>query len=249
MENENKEAMIPQRIESQSDLMTLAATGSIPVERLNDLFALQERIDAKHAKRAYNAAMVRAQANIKRVAKNKNNTQTKSKYADLEAVCDMATPVYTSEGLALSFYEGDSGSQELVRTYVDIIHEDGHTEQRFLDLAVDDRGSQGAKNKTAIHGKGSSFSYARRYLTCMIFNIPTGDDDDGQNAGKKVDCITQEQVAEINDLLAGVGADSEKFLKFIRCESVDQILTKDFNKAIKLIESKRKQREPGCDDE
>jgi hypothetical protein len=39
---------------------------------------------------------------------------------------------------------------------------------------------KGRPNKTALHGLGSSVSYLRHYLTCMIFNVVMrGEDDDG----------------------------------------------------------------------
>lgn len=194
----------------------LSATPNINVDMLQKVIDMQTQILDRNARQAYNAAMVRAQANIKKVLKNKRNEQTKSNYADLDAVNDMATPVYTAEGLGLSFYEGEATKPGEVRTYVDIIHEQGHTEKRFIDLEVDDKGMQGAKNKTSIHGKGSSFSYARRYLTCMVFNIPTGDDDDGNNAGKKpVETITADQVKEINEKYKMAKGDVNQFQPYL----------------------------------
>ena len=46
---------------------------------------------------------------------------------------------------------------------------------------MDDKGPQGAPNKTGIQGMGSTWSYLQRRLLAMIFNIRiVGEDQDGR---------------------------------------------------------------------
>jgi hypothetical protein len=48
-------------------------------------------------------------------------------------------------------------------------------------------GPKGNQNKTATHGFGSTMSYGRRYLICLIFNITlTNEDQDGNQPGEQV---------------------------------------------------------------
>jgi hypothetical protein len=42
-------------------------------------------------------------------------------------------------------------------------------------------------NKTQVHALGSTSSYARRYLVCMIFNVTTEDDNDGNRRKDEVE--------------------------------------------------------------
>ena len=64
------------------------------------------------------------------------------------------------------------------------MHEAGHTKRYHVDLPIDSTGIKGSVNKTGVHANGSTYSYARRYLTMMIFNVVlTNEDNDGNVDG------------------------------------------------------------------
>ncbi len=157
----------------------LASRPDIDVTKIEKLIDMNERIIDKQAEQAFNASMVIAQKNMKAIPKDKFNTQTNSPYSSHETILKYGAPIYTAEGFSLTFYEGDSPKENKIRTMCDVLHEQGHTKTRHIDLSLDKAGIKGSVNKTPIHAEGSTFSYGRRYLTCMIFNIPTGDDNDG----------------------------------------------------------------------
>jgi hypothetical protein len=163
----------------------LATNPAVSVEVLDRLFGMQERTLARLAEQAYAGAMQRAQGAIQPIIRDKRNEQTNSGYASLEAVLAEVKPIYTREGFSLSFGEEPIVTAEMIRVGCDVMHADGHTKHYSYDCPMDDKGIAGKVNKTPTHAKGSSASYARRYLTCMIFNIPTKDDDDGNAATKK----------------------------------------------------------------
>ncbi len=242
MSEENNEVAVM----APRNILEYAIEKNLTPEQIEKFWEIQQKIDKSNAIKAYNTAMVQVEANIKKAIKNKFNEQTRSNYADLAAICEMATPIHTKEGIALSFYEGDAKKDGEIRTCVDIIHMDGHTEKRFIDLDIDDKGIKGTSNKTSIHGKGSSFSYGRRYLTCMIFNIPTGDDNDGQAAGKSGTKISEEELANLRALMDETGhgesnpALMKAFLKMFRVESEENIPPEKLKDAISFLERKRK---------
>ena len=89
------------------------------------------------------------------------------------------TPIYTAEGISISFDTADSPTVGLKRIIAIVSHSQGHSRHYHLDIPLDDAGAQGKVNKTAVQATGSSNSYARRYLVCMIFNVTTEDDNDG----------------------------------------------------------------------
>lgn len=173
--------------EPRTDFLTvierLASRPDIDPDKIKQFMDMQERVLDRNAKQAFNAAMTKAQSRIELVVAKSENTQTKSNYAKLKAVLLSAKPIYTDEGFSLMFYEGDSPKESQKRVCVDIMHDQGHTETRHGDFTIQTTGIAGKSMMTQIHGEGSAFSYGRRYLTCMIFNIPTGDDDDGNAAG------------------------------------------------------------------
>jgi hypothetical protein len=149
--------------------------------------------------------MVRAQAGIGPVFRDKFNAQTSSSYAALESIDRKISPVYTAHGFSLSFGTGDSALVGHIRTLCDCMHEAGHTKQYHVDLPIDSAGIKGSVNKTGVHAAGSTFSYARRYLTMMIFNVVlTNEDDDGNGAGPEPapePVVTAGQAAQITALL------------------------------------------------
>ncbi len=155
----------------------LSAGGDIT--QLEKMMELQERWEANQAKKAFHESMTKAQNEMPVVPRDKKNSQTNSMYSKHETIVTLAKPIYTGAGFSLMFYEGETKKENHIRIMCDVRHEQGHMETRFIDLQLDMTGIQGKVNKTGIHGAGSTFSYGRRYLTCMIFNIPTGDDNDG----------------------------------------------------------------------
>lgn len=162
-----------------------ASNPQVDIEKMERLFAMHQKMVAQEAEAAFNAAMARAQARIEPVANNAHNTQTASRYAKLAAINKVITPIYTAEGLSISFDSGEA-PQGLCRTVAIVSHERGHSRQYHLDLPLDDVGAKGTVNKTKVHAMGSTSSYARRYLVCMIFNVTTEDDDDGNRASRPV---------------------------------------------------------------
>ncbi len=171
---------------SPAGLLAIAVQrGADPVQ-LGQLLDLKERFDREEARKAYAKAMKAVQAEAPKIAKEATNTQTKSQYALLETINAGLVPVYTRHGFSLSFSQGESPTEGHIRIVCDVSHEAGHNEVKHVDLPLDMTGIAGAVNKTAIHATGSTYSYGRRYLTCMIFNVSTGDDDDGQASGKSM---------------------------------------------------------------
>jgi len=160
-------------------ISTAASNPTVDIDKMERFFAMYEKTRATEAEIAFNAAMSRAQSKILPVLNNAENTQTRSRYAKLSAINKEIVPAYTSEGLSISFDIGDPPEGAGMRMIAIVSHEAGHTRRYHMDLALDDKGAQGTVNKTKLHAAGSTSSYARRYLICMIFNASTEDDNDG----------------------------------------------------------------------
>jgi hypothetical protein len=52
-------------------------------------------------------------------------------------------------------------------------------------MPADGKGAKGGDVMTRTHAAGSAFSYGQRYLLKLIFNIATGEDDDGNAASAR----------------------------------------------------------------
>lgn len=166
-----------------AEMIKLAVTGGADLDKLEKLLTLQERWEGNEARKAYNTSMVAVHKAIPLIGKSLKNLQTHSTYASLDEIICKTKEIYTGNGFSISFYEGSTDKVEYVRICADVIHQLGHKETYHYDVPLDGRGIKGNVNMTLIHAKASSTSYARRYLMCMIWNIPTGDDDGNAGGG------------------------------------------------------------------
>jgi hypothetical protein len=178
-----------------------AADPSVDVEKMERLFAMHERMEARQAERAYADAMKAAQSEMPMIARDRHNTQTSSDYATLDGINQQIAPIYTRHGFSLSFGTAESPLANHVRVVCTVKHVGGHSEHFEYDNPMDDKGIQGSVNKTPTHARGSAITYARRYLTLMIFNLRTGDDDDGNGANSGV---SDEVMAKVADFEAAI---------------------------------------------
>jgi len=170
---------------SPAAMIRMAVEGKADLEKLEKLLALQKDWEANEARKVFASSFAAAQENIAAVVKTKLNPQTHSKYADLGDIIESAKPIYTKEGFSVIFYEGDTTIPEHIRICADVLHSAGHKETYHYDIPLDGEGIKGNAMMTKIHGKSSSVAYGRRYLMCMIWNIPTLDND-GNGSQKPV---------------------------------------------------------------
>lgn len=113
------------------------------------------------------AAFVKAQAEIEKAVKEKNNPHFRSKYADLGAVVDAIKPALEKHGLGFfqKFHEDHDG----VTVETIIVHESGETLSNGV-LSV-------PATKKDAQGFGSATTYARRYSLQAAFGVAPEDDD------------------------------------------------------------------------
>lgn len=164
-----------------------ASDPNVDIEKLERLMALKERMDAKQAEIDFNAAMSRIQAETRRIAADGSNRQTNSKYATYAALDRVLRPIYTREGLSLSFGT-ETAPEGMVGMVCYVSHEHGHTREYRAQVPSDGKGAKGGDVMTKTHAFGSGTSYGMRYLLKMIFNVAIGeDDDDGNGSVESVD--------------------------------------------------------------
>jgi len=225
---------------SPADMIRAAVEGKADLQQLKELLAIQKDWEANEARKIFTQSFASAQAKIASVIKTKVNPQTHSKYADLGDIIVSASRVYTAEGFSVIFYEGVTTVADSIRVCADILHKAGHKETYHYDVPLDGVGLKGNANMTKIHGKSSSVSYGRRYLMCMIWNIPTQDDNDGNNGA--VEYISEAEGNKIMDMVTEISADLSKFLAYMKVEKLEEISKSDYNKAITALENAKKKK-------
>lgn len=225
-------------------LLAIAIQKGVDADQLDKLLAMQERYEKNQAEKAFNAAMTRCQKAMPTIVKDKENKHTKQRYASLEGILEIARPVYSEAGFALSFTEEESKLSNHVRLVCLVSHDGGCTRRFEGDFPIDAGGMRGGDNKTAIQAKGSTITYAKRYLVCMAFNLTIADQEPESEATAR---IGPGQVKEINDLIheiydANLPFDMAKFLKWVKAGSVIGIPLRDFRKVVSELERKLKEK-------
>lgn len=213
-----------------------ASNPNIDVEKMERLLAMQERIIAQNAKTAFNEAMRVTQAEMPKIKRTKDNAQTSSKYADLEHITDKAVPIYTRNGFSVSYGTADCPIPGHARITALCAHTGGFERTYQADVPLDLTGPKGNQNKTATHGFGSTMSYGRRYMICLIFNITlTNEDQDGNQPG---DLITEKQAADLKAKITEVGANQAQFMRFLKVEKLSDLPAKRYSAALQALEDK-----------
>ncbi len=202
-------------------------------EKLKDIMDAQERILDKQAEMSFNADMARLQPEMPMIKKKASGHNTK--YARYEDIERQVRPHYTKYGFSLTYTSRIEGNNEI---YTGTLrHREGHHELASIVLPAD---ASGGKN--AIQAKGSSMSYAKRYLLTMLLNIVMCDeDDDGHYAG---DVIDQAIVDDIKNRIKALPDSEEyapKFLKFVKAESIEEIHKSELKKALNALKAKEVQ--------
>lgn len=216
------------------DLIARAASDpNTDVAKLEKLLEMRERIEQKDAEKAFNDAMRDCQKAIRPVLKNRENTETRSKYADLEQVSNAIDPTVNAHGFTLSYGTADSPLENHYRVTCRVSHEAGFSRDYQADVPIDNTGPKGAQNKTRTHGFGSALSYGRRYLKLMIFDVRTTDDDG--NAAGLGEPINDEQVKVIQQLIDLTGADTRKFCQYLRVDGVPSITHLRYQEAVAAL--------------
>lgn len=160
----------------------MARDPQVDVDKFERLMAMRERLTARCAEEHFNAAMSRAQTDMRPVAADATNPQTRSTYASYAALDTALRPIYTKHGFGLSFDTGDGASADWVRVLCYVTHATGHARTYHADMPADGKGAKGGDVMTRTHAVGAAMSYGMRYLLKMIFNVAVGEDDRDGNA-------------------------------------------------------------------
>jgi hypothetical protein len=217
------------------NLLQIAVQRGASIDELDKLLQLERQYKADCAREAYVNAMTAFRSEAISVIKAKHVSfgQTNYKYATLAKILEIVVPALAKHGLSHNWETKQDGPAITVSCI--ITHAQGHSERTSLSAAPDQSGG-----KNAIQAVGSAVSYLERYTFMALTGLAASDqDDDGQRA--EVEYITDKQAADLDVLIAEVGADKAAFLKWARVEALSEIAAKDYSNAVRMLERKRKQ--------
>lgn len=193
------------------------------------LMSLQDRWEATQARKAFDAAVAAAKAEIPPITRNATGHNYK-KYADFSAIAIVVDPILGRHGLSYRFRTAQS---DRISVTCVLFHKDGHSEETSLSAPPDTSG-----NKTPIHAMGSTLTYLQRYSLVQMLGLAVAIDDDGKLAANGEE-ISLEQVEELVALADDVSADKEAFCRYFKVAGFADISAKDFPRAVAALNKKR----------
>lgn len=200
------------------------------------LLQMQERVQSRDAEIAFNQAMNAAQQEMRPIAANASNPQTKSRYATYDKLDRVLRPIYTQHGFSLSFDEGDSPKSDHVRVLCYVSHNSGHTRTYHRDMPADGKGAKGGDVMTKTHAAGAAGSYGSRYLLKGIFNIAVGEEDEDGN--RPLPTMPDDDWNRLTQLCDAVRADTTGMLKYYNVPSLRNLSSDQFFHAVRTLETK-----------
>lgn len=178
---------------SVSEFISQAIAQNLPVETMERLFALRERVKAESAREAFIGAMAKFQSECPVIEKTKEvftkSGQKAYAYAPIESIVSQVKDALKDNGF--SYSTNMEMLEGAVKVSVKIQHVLGHSEVTEMTVPL---GSQtGVMSASQVVAAASTF--AKRYAFLNAFGILTGDED---NDGAKVET---EEVQKVPDEL------------------------------------------------
>jgi len=195
-----------------------ALSSNASIETLERLMSLQERWEASQARKAFDAGIASAKAEIGPIEKNRRvkfeskNGGAKTDYAfeDLAAIAAVVDPVLSKFGLSYRYRTSQNNGQLSVTCVLS--HRDGYSEETTLSAGYDQSG-----NKNSHQAVGSALTYLQRYTLKAALGLAVAHDDDGRTASAASSTVQEEltakQAAELTALIDETGSNLEMFLK------------------------------------
>jgi hypothetical protein len=154
--------------------ITQAIANNVPVETLEKIFALREKVKAEQARAAFLESLSVFQGECPVIKKDKkvlNKDGTlRYMFAPLDSIVDQIKGPLAESNLSYRWETKQENGN--VRAICIVTHILGHSESSDFDVPVDTEGYMTKPQKFA-----SALTFAKRYSLCNALGISTGDED------------------------------------------------------------------------
>ena len=179
-----KESIVPKKPKQETtdlsveSFISQAIATKGPIDTLERLFALREKVKAEQAKEAFDKSMAAFQVKCPTIKKKKDvPTGTGKKaysYAPLEDIVEQVKVLLQEHGF--SYSTQTETKENAVKSTCIVKHEFGHSESSSMEVPLG--------NKTNIMSQtqvvAAALTFAKRYAFCNAFGIMTADEDNEQ---------------------------------------------------------------------
>ncbi len=222
-------------------LIAMALEKDLDMDKLERLFQMKEREEAKTAYAAFVVAISQFQAKCPTVkktgtVKDKDGKQLYT-YPKFDAIMKTIQPHMEKNSLSVRFSSDISDGQ--VKVCCMVSHSGGHTDESFFSCPVEASMTGGAN---ASQRTASANSFAKRYAVMNALNIAGSDydDDDAQMLGADPTYIKPEEAAALRDQVAAIDGEEKFFCNWLcKVDSFDEIPEKLLEKAQKAVKEQQ----------
>lgn len=225
---------VPAGAGSVLTLLHAAVQQGTPVEQLEKLVDLHERMEQREARRAYFVALAQFQESAPLVKQTETakivSKRTGSSYsytfAPLDEIVRTIAPHLIRHGLSYRWDTVVDGKS--IRVVCTVSHVNGHSESSSVTLPIENESAMSDQQKV---GAAMTFGQ-RRSLTAALGLVTT---DNEAPAGDDPTPVSTEQADQLDDMLDATGVDRVKFLRWIGCERVHLIPAARFDDAMREL--------------
>jgi hypothetical protein len=213
-------------------LLRLALEKGQPVEALEKLQALHERVSDRAAAIEFAEALAKFQSTcppVKKTSTAKIMTDSgvlkySYNYAELDEIAVTIAPHLQASGLS---YTWDSEiADKMLKCTCILRHVNGHKVPAQFSCPIGGSPSMSEQQKYA-----STLTYARRQSLVQALGLTTTEPDtDGEGDMEPID---EEQAQDLEALIQEVGADKVKFLSWLGVRALTEIPAKNFDATVK----------------
>ena len=207
------------------DMIGTALNRGLPIEYMDKLIEMKERLDAEAARQAYAADMAVCKAEMPPIEKDAlvdyqgSKGRVTYRHESIGHVFEVAAPVLGRHGFSHDFDVTQEGDKLTV--CCSITHRAGHTKRVSLRAGPDTSGG-----KNAIQAIESAVSYLKRATFKLALGVAARNEggDDGRGAGPPMDGDTVEllgaaAVVAVRERLAVIGCDDTRVLKWASAQA------------------------------
>ena len=158
-------------------LIKIAIEKGVPIDVLERLLAMRERLQGEQAEIEFREALSNFQSECPVIVKRKEvydkYGKLRYRYAPLDDILKQIKPYLKENGLSYDIDTQITNNPSGITTIVKICHKLGHSKTTTFNVPVDKDSYMSEPQKWA-----SAQTFSKRYAFCNGFGILTGDEDD-----------------------------------------------------------------------
>lgn len=209
---------------SITQLLQLAVEKGTPVEALEKLVDLHERLAQREAAQEFYRALAAFKAECPRIGKSKTAqiaTKSGGKYsytfAPLDETTRIVDPILAKHGLSYGF-DSRTENGQLTCTCT-LRHVNGHSQPASFSLPTENASAMSPQQKIA-----AALTFAmRKSLESALGLTPTEEDTDAIAHEVDPTPVSEDQLTELEDLVTETQADLRRFLKYMNVPALDEM--------------------------